>query len=842
MTIVDHGIPVALSRQFTTALSRNAANTGWNYIAGIFSGGVGALVEWPVVSDLTGTPSTTIYDGPTHIYPSLLYQVPNQLRAANGRIFFPLFGPATAYYDPTDEQVHQLGTITETPPQNPNASTTFYSAIFDVAGLLYMGTQESANRPCMIVVTDPTTLVQTIVGYVGDSNAVGFTTYAKWLAPDTQTASKIIYSAFGEAPWQLWATDISTNVSTKLYEVPAAGNIQFVDITGKGWTAIIDTDLGQPDNVRTQWWLLDGAMYAYTAGVGPPLTARNVTPQSNPLTGTPPELDTTGGAGVIGWRSGSSGPFDYVNYTPTYTIPIGIESLVESSPNNGIVGNAAAYSGFFQYVEPADTHVWYGPWINNTVSEGPRLNVGGTIYIAGYPNGVVLEYDPTSAWDVNDNINPFLIGYVGLNGTQFAGIKYADALAWAPLAGASGRLYCCGERERNGSGVGIGYWDKTLNSFAGTYAATGMPTSLPSGIVTLPIGQSPSLVVLEGISRVVMSTRTLSGTGTAALYVFDYDLTYIGQVQPLSGVPNLGNIYKSATANVITGIVQGSGNSLGLYQYNVQTSTLVTYTELAITGTLGAACQQFGGAVWIMSGNNLVEVDINALTAVVQDDLSSIAPVKVLAFASDGHTLFIAAGSPSGQDGAQLFSVNTGSSIAAGPIMGVGQFSDATFIIAGNIVLDASPITGAGMFSAAFFDLGRVPSASGGNITPLQSNEAGTITRGQPVYSDGEGTVRLACANNMNTSVVVGAVATASLAQGDIGDIALAGSVLATTAEWDAVCGTTGGLVHNTDYYLSQATPGRLTATPPTAGEVVKFLRGITPTLGLLIIEPPATL
>ncbi|MBA3841167.1 MAG: hypothetical protein H0X39_00850 [Actinobacteria bacterium] len=659
-SIIDHGIPVSVSRQFTTALSRNAANTGWNYISGCFDGGVGVPVEWAVVSNLTGTaPVTTLYNTTTHLYPSLLYQYTNQLRAANGRIFFPLFGPSTAYYDPTDEQIHELAQITESPAQNPDASTTFYSAIFDTAGLLYMGTQESANRPACIVVTNPTTLAQTIIGYVGDSNAAGFTTYAYRLAPDTSTSSKWIYVAFGQNPWQLWALNITTGTATKLYEVTSTGNIQFVDIVGQGWTAIIDTALGQPNNVRTQSWCLDGAMYTYTAGGSPPVTGRNVTPQSNPLTGTPPQLDIDGGAGKVGWRAGSTGAYTYVNYALNYVLPVAIESLVASLPNSGVIGNTSQYSGFFQDVEPAGTVTWYGVWTNTAVSQGPRLNVGGTVYIAGYPNGVLFKYDPSAAWNSNGNVNPILIGYYGLNGTQFAGIKYANALAWGASAGTTGRLYCSGDRERNGTGLGVGYWDKSLGSFAGTYAATGMTAVIPSGIVASPKGQSPSVVVLDGISRVVFSTLLLSGSGSAPLYVFDYDLNYITQVTPLAGVANLGNIYKSSTASVITGIVQGSGNKLGLYKYNVQTQALVTYTEIAITGTLGASCQRPNGDVWITSGSNLVAVDINGLTATVVQDLSAIGPIVVSGFASDGHTLFMAAGPVSDVSGARLYSVET---------------------------------------------------------------------------------------------------------------------------------------------------------------------------------------
>lgn len=835
MTIIDHGIPVSSSRQWTTGLARNAANTGWNYIVCAFDGAAGVPVEWVVISDLTGTPTQAIYNGPTHLYATSTFQIYNQLRAPNGRIFFPLFGPATAYYDPTDEQVHQLGQITESPAQNPNASTAFYSSSFDTAGLLYLGSQESANRPACIVVTNPTTLVQTIIGYVGDSNAIGYTTYGYRLAPDTGTATKWIYVAFGENPWQLWALNITTGVATKLYEVPATGNIQFADIVGQGWTAIMDTNLGQPSNVRTQLWCLDGATYAYTVGVAPPVTARNVTPATNPLTGTPPDLDTGGGVGVVGWRFGTTGPYTYVNYTVNYTNPVAVESLITSSPNNGIVGNAQQYSGFFQYAEPADTKVWYGPFTNGGVSRGPRLNVGGTIYIAGYPNGVLLKYDPTAAWNSNGNINPFLIGYYGLNGTQFAGIKYADFLAWGAGAGATGRLYCSGSRERNGVGSGIGYWDKTANVFAGTYAAPGMDTVLSSGLCVLP-----------GISRVVMATYALSGSGDAALYVFDYDLNYVTQLTPLTGHLTLGAILETSTPNVIAGVVQGSGNSIGLYKYNVQTQTLVTYTEIAIIGTLGASCVQIGAKVWMMSAGNLVSVDLNALTAGVVQDLSSILPVKQMAFASDGHTLFMAAGSPSGVDGAQIYSVDTGSALAADAGIGIGVGFAATLALNGNVVLLAGVGAGVGVGNdaALFFNAGINNGPSGSLTVLLRSNEAGLIIRGQPVYSDGDGTVRLACADGSGASRVVGIVDTYSLSLGNVGEVCLEGSVAASPAQWDTIAGTTGGLVFGVIYYLSPTTPGRLTATPPTAtgSEIVPVLRGLSSTRALVIINPSIAL
>jgi hypothetical protein len=650
MIFKDHGIPVINSRQWVTGLSPNASNTDWNFIAASYPGGP-TPVEWVIIKNITTTPTEVIYTTPTHNYPNTVFSLNTahgQLRAGNGRIFFPSFANYTSYYDPTTEQVHQIGPIVESPPINPHASTNLYSASFDTAGLLYMATQESQNRQAMVSVTDPSTLTQTVLGYVGSGGQAG-TTYGYSIAPDTITSTKYVYVAYGEDPWQLWALNITPGpnygTATKLYEDPATIFIAFKNIAGQGWVAQID--LGQ--HGEQWWWCLDGRKYPYTPGVAPPVAGRNVTPASNPLS-SPPQIDDSRGIGSVGWRlHGSTGAYTYIPYTVTYTSPVEIESLVAS--NDGIVGNTQSYNGFFQFHEPADTHEWFG--VYNVISRGPRLNINGLIYAAGYPDGVLISFDPNSAWNEISNVNPARLGYVGLQGTQYAGIKYATDMAWAPLAGASGRVYVAGFRERNGTGSGIGYWDHASQALAGTYTQLGMSVCLPDG-----------LCVVSSMSSVVLSTHLItpspSGNANANLYVFDYALnsvTILQPLKPLMGHSSLGHIFTTSAPNVITGIVQGSGNSLGLWQYNIQTQAPPTYTEVAITGTLGAFCQQPSGDVWIMSGNNLVHVDIDALTASVFQDCTSIAPVVRIGFAADGHTLFFAGAVNSGVNGAQLFSL-----------------------------------------------------------------------------------------------------------------------------------------------------------------------------------------
>jgi hypothetical protein len=66
------------------------------------------------------------------------------------------------------------------------------------------------------------------------------------------------------------------------------------------------------------------------------------------------------------------------------------------------------------------------------------------------------------------------------------------------------------------------------------------------------------------------------------------------------------------------------------------------------------------------------------------------------------------------------------------------------------------------------------------------------------------------------------------------------GILSATTGQWDAVAGTTGGLTKDVIYYLSAATAGLLTSTAPSsAGQFVKKIGvGISTTEMLIQIDP----
>lgn len=100
-------------------------------------------------------------------------------------------------------------------------------------------------------------------------------------------------------------------------------------------------------------------------------------------------------------------------------------------------------------------------------------------------------------------------------------------------------------------------------------------------------------------------------------------------------------------------------------------------------------------------------------------------------------------------------------------------------------------------------------------VTNAESSAA--IVIGAPVYASAAGdNVKRGQANAKSTSQLVGLGYDTTIAAAAIGNIISAGILIATTAQWDAVAGTTGGLVFATPYFLDAATPGKITATAPT--------------------------
>jgi hypothetical protein len=96
--------------------------------------------------------------------------------------------------------------------------------------------------------------------------------------------------------------------------------------------------------------------------------------------------------------------------------------------------------------------------------------------------------------------------------------------------------------------------------------------------------------------------------------------------------------------------------------------------------------------------------------------------------------------------------------------------------------------------------------------------DASVMTVGEAVFQSaiGQTMKAIATADVAGTSVVVGVVLDSTVSVGAQFRAISSGPVSATTAQWDAVTGQSGGLTPGAAYYLSPTVPGRITPIPPT--------------------------
>lgn len=111
------------------------------------------------------------------------------------------------------------------------------------------------------------------------------------------------------------------------------------------------------------------------------------------------------------------------------------------------------------------------------------------------------------------------------------------------------------------------------------------------------------------------------------------------------------------------------------------------------------------------------------------------------------------------------------------------------------------------------------------DITTATNANASAIVIGTPVYATTTaGSVDKSRANASGTKSVLGLVADTSIASAGSGSIQTDGVLTATTTQWDAVTGQTGGLTPGSEYWLDAATAGKLTTSVPGAGNYLTLV------------------
>jgi hypothetical protein len=586
------GAPVRSERVWLTALAPNKRGT-WNFITQAHELNSGAPTEFVVVDLATG--KTKIIEDASQAHSTT--QISNQLRAVNGRIFFPESDNYIAYYEPADETVKVLGQVIKPPADD----RTIYRMVFGPDGKLYGGTQ-STKLPTVFQL-DPDTLKVKMIGHVGQ-NRLSYS-YAYYLAADPPW----LYVAVGQNPWELVAINIDTGVQKVLATRADNGFIQ-LDIRKEGISASLISGLRTPQQTREIVWCADGQTFPFSPPkdhVPLPFKARNVTPLQGAIVDAP-DVDTKGiaidekGAGQVRWRAhGAADRWQAVSYKLAHTAPIDIESLTPL-PDGTVLGNAKQYHGFFRFDPKTNSIAAFGP---HGPSRGARAVVNGIVYITGYPNGVLFAYDPKQPWTSTKTVseqsgvstaNPRRLGIFAATAT-----KYAYFL----VPSGNGKLYYLGRRERDGIGSGIGSYDIASQTFAGHN--DGLSFFDPQG-----------LVVDDDLKRVVFSGRlhddpALPGKtpAEAQLILYDYDLKEVERRTIKPGLRNTGELFRTKSRGVIVGLVRDS-KTTSVYRYDLVAKRLLAWKDLP--GAAAASIQRPSDqSVWIVLDQVLTRIDPETL-------------------------------------------------------------------------------------------------------------------------------------------------------------------------------------------------------------------------------------
>ncbi len=589
------GTPVKSARYWTTGLSPNPRG-GYNFITQIYNVDKSGKMDtdWVVLDLASGQPAKRFtFPG----YANSNFQIENQLRAANGRIFFAIQGTRFCYYDPETETIGMIGPLF---PATPGGPGFFYQNQIGPDGLLYSTTQSSDGFTYLAVV-NPDTLTFKTFEKIGGKVRKEMLTYGYWIEVDPPW----VYVCVGQETWALVAVNTETSESKVLAEVPAPYRISFnsrehvrVSITSE----YTGTDMGEgtfKDNVlyvpsqkvKTEYFWLAAdkmipAMQNYNAAELPftPRSMKKFPPleltktKALPL-GTPPELDLSGlglvvdNSFTVKWRpagSPTAAEWRTASFPLKNVIGIKIQSLI-ALKDGTLLGNAEQYNGFFRY-KPADNKLAYygkaGP------SQPVIAEADGKVYFTGYPNSVLYVYDPAKPWTCpfpadfaaisKAELNPHVLG-------QFA-VKTGTHYAYG-LVAEGGRLYMYGRRERQGQGGGVGYYDIASGKFEGTNA--NLNFLVPRGFAVMPALKK---IVYSG-ELIDDPTHPTEKPAEAQLVVYDMEMKELKRITVKPGLASTGWLYVAPSGKQIVGVLN-TPTDKAIYLFDMETEKLVKWVTL----------------------------------------------------------------------------------------------------------------------------------------------------------------------------------------------------------------------------------------------------------------------
>lgn len=630
--------PIISTRLYTEALvPRNGG--GWNWIGQTYNKPDDVSSEWVVMHLETGVyhiDTEQLYiPGAQGRYANTNFPIKNQLRAPNGRVFFPAVAAYWYYFDPDTEIVQEMAKA------SPNEST-MYSARFGQSGaLMYWGTQSTVNNSNipMVGTIDTVSLAVTQLHRLGAAR--GLPGFAYSLAADETPSvahpSGVLYVAVGETLWEIFAVDIATGTPTSMGS-SSTNAWAFLTQKPEGWICEIVTNYKKTNETRLKLWLVDGVSYAYADGYDPlalPFTPRDVTPYDN-QPANQPQLDETQVPKAIVWRDfGSTGPWTRNNFTIAYAVPVAIESLIVL-PDRTVLGSTENLAGFFRYDPNTLDVTTFGPYVGLTEGSA-RVVAAGYAFLSGYPNAPNHRYNPNAAWNLTLGAtqNPKALGNFS-NGVNFSGVKRARQLIYStPLD----RLYMCGLRDRSGVGSGVGYCNAVthLPDTAKVYAGTFDNLNFHGQPVGMVVSDVLDRVVFGGLMTDDPSFPGMTPT-EATLVIYNRALTELERVVPNAGLAGTGKLYPTATEGVIVGLVTILGSEQ-IYRYNYLTHTLLQTHVFGATVTTASWQDSTTFTVYAVVGGVLKSINPETFA------LATVSGLSVFAdgfFTMDGPEIYVA--------------------------------------------------------------------------------------------------------------------------------------------------------------------------------------------------------
>jgi len=484
-------------------------------------------------------------------------------------------------------------------------------------------------------------------------------------------------------------------------------------------------------------------------------------------------------------------------------------------------------------------------------------------------NGAIISYNAaTGNFAANDLVPK---SYVDLIGQGFSG---NHSIVRAATTGVNITLAGSAPSVLDGVSLAVNDWilvkDQTTTSQNGWYAVTTLGTGV-NGTWTRATGYDSSAEIIPG-TYVFVNEGSVNGdngyalTTNAPITLNTTALAFIqvsgaGQIITGNGITKSGNTISGVTANSSRISLTGAGFDLATLtiggsgagtftKVTVDTYGRVTATATATPADIGAqvasaelsalsALATTGITVRTGAGTVTTRSLVVPLAGISITNADGVAGNPTLALSNDlnaiealnGTGFYTRIGADSWA--ARVMTGNAGRIIVTN---GDGIAGTPTFDLATGVM--AAP----GTYSSVTVDTyGRV---TAGSTAPNQSatlqvitNVQGTaISVGQVVYADATG-IKLARSDAEATRKIVGIVSDISITNTGTGNIATSGALTATTAQWDAVTGSTGGLVPNTTYWLSGVTAGALTSAAPATGWVQPVGKAITSTVMTLAVQ-----